>query len=196
MGAPAPAPPAQTPAIPPAAQSSPPPAASPAPPAEPSSPAPASPPVATPRARERKAAENVVAPAARPPAPGLSDQARPDAASKGQAEADRLQLAAKRQLPPSDVIGRLAVKDRDAAERSLVDLLARSGGTLIARREETGTTVLDVVVPHGASQSFAEELTRLGTWAPEAPAAAPLSSAAGARAESGPLVHFTLRLVQ
>ena len=100
------------------------------------------------RERPRPVAARPAAPAA----PALSDQARPDAPKQAPAEADRLRLTAKRRLAPSDVVGRLAVKDRDAAERSLVDLLARSGGTLIARREETGSTVLDVVVPHGASQ--------------------------------------------
>jgi hypothetical protein len=88
-------------------------------------------------------------------------------------------------LPSADVAGRLAVKDRDAAERALVELLARSGGVVMARREEAGATVVEVAVPKSAYLEFSQGLARIGAWQPE-----------GGPSDLPPNVRVTLRLVQ
>jgi len=90
-----------------------------------------------------------------------------------------------RVLPSADVVGRLAVKDREAAERTLGEVLARSGGVVISRREEAGATVVEVAVPKTAYPEFSQELARIGTWRPE-----------GEPSELPPNVRVTLRLVQ
>ena len=72
-----------------------------------------------------------------------------------------------RVLPSADVAGRLAVTDRDAALRALVELLARTQGTEIARRPEAGATVVDVVVPATSYAEFSQGLARIGAWLPE-----------------------------
>jgi Putative zinc-finger len=170
-----------------------------APAAAPPASAAATPALPSPPAPSAPSALSAPAPAAPPAAspPPASELARGDLA-KPPAEGDRMRLAAKRALPPADVVGLLAVKDRESAERTLGEILARSGGTLVSRREEGGATVLDVVVPQAAAQSFADELARVGSWSPVAPPTSSLAprSAAAARSEAGPLIHFTLRLVQ
>jgi hypothetical protein len=72
-----------------------------------------------------------------------------------------------RVLPSADVAGRLSVTDRDAALRALVELLARTQGTEIARRPEPGATVVDVVVPATSYAEFSQGLARIGAWLPE-----------------------------
>jgi hypothetical protein len=127
---------------------------------------------------------------------GAPAQHRPAPATEGRSdlERDRAELApapaapsgsAMRKLPSADVVGRLAVKDRHAAERALGELLARSGGAVISRREEGGTTVVEVAVPRTAYPEFRQGLARLGVWRSESePSALP------------PDVRVTLRLVE
>ena len=90
-----------------------------------------------------------------------------------------------RMLPIPDVVGRLSVKDRAAAERTLAEALGRAGGSVITRREEGATTVVDLAVPAAAYPAFSEELTRIGAWRPERKSADLPST-----------VHITVSLVE
>jgi hypothetical protein len=118
------------------------------------------------------------------PAEGRSDSPRDKTApSLGAAAAPP--RSAVRVLPSGDVVGRLTVKDRDSAARALVELLARSGGALISRREDAGTTVVEVAVPKTAYLEFSQGLARIGVWRPE-----------GEPSDQLPNIRVTLRLVE
>jgi len=93
--------------------------------------------------------------------------------------------SALRVLPSADVTGRLEVKDLDAAQRSLNELLAKSGGVVSSRRTDAGTVLVDVSVPKTAYDEFNVALSRIGTWQSE-----------GRPSESADYVRITLRLVQ
>ena len=67
----------------------------------------------------------------------------------------------------SSVVGRLTVKDRQAADRELAELLARVGGAETARRADAGGATVDLVVPRAAYAAFAQGLARIGSWRPE-----------------------------
>jgi hypothetical protein len=92
---------------------------------------------------------------------------------------------AARALPSSNVVGELTVKDRLAAVQALDALLARSGGTMISRRDDAGTTLVEVAVPRAAYPEFSQGLAHLGAWRPEGE---PSALAAD--------VRVTLRLVE
>jgi hypothetical protein len=93
----------------------------------------------------------------RPPAlPRSVESPRTAASSPG--------LAAKRALPSADVVARVAVKDRDAAERELAALIARVGGSVARRRVEEGATVVDALIPQPRYAEFSDGLARLGAW--------------------------------
>jgi hypothetical protein len=83
-------------------------------------------------------------PAARPPAP-----------------------SAVRIVSSAHVVGRLTVKDRQAANRELAELLSRVGGAETARRDEAGGDTIGLVVPRAAYPAFAQGLARIGSWVPE-----------------------------
>jgi hypothetical protein len=110
-----------------------------------------SPPVSpspAPEVRDRMAREKahehaapVPMPASRPPAP-----------------------SAMRIMPSAHVIGRLTVKDRQAANRELAELLSRVGGAETARRAEAAGDTVDLVIPRAAYPAFAEGLARIGSW--------------------------------
>ena len=135
-------------------------------------------------------AQGLAAPRAPESAPSQSRPA-PDLEGRADSERDKAvrSPAAPRSemriLPSADVAGRLAVKDRDAAERALGELLARSGGVVMARREEAGATVVEVAVPKAAYLEFSQGLARIGAWHPE-----------GEASDLPPNVRVTLRLVQ
>jgi hypothetical protein len=76
-------------------------------------------------------------------------------------------VAAQRPLPTAHVVGRLGVKDREAAEQGLVALLARVGGRETGRRREAGSLVVEAVVPRAAYAEFAAGVARLGAWTTE-----------------------------
>ncbi|MFI5374803.1 MAG: zf-HC2 domain-containing protein [Candidatus Rokuibacteriota bacterium] len=95
----------------------------------------------------------------RPPAESSADAAR------GASAAPR--LAAKRAAPSDEVAG-IAVRDRDAAERDLTDLIARVGGRETGRRREEEATVVEAVVPQARYAEFTQGLARLGAWRVEA----------------------------
>jgi hypothetical protein len=96
-----------------------------------------------------------------PPAPGRGgDPARGSPSSQ--------RLAAKRAEPSADVVARGAVRDRDAAERELTELIARMDGTVAQRRSEEVATVIEAVIPEPRYAEFSESLARIGAWQVEA----------------------------
>jgi len=135
-------------------------------------------------------AQGLAAPRAPESAP---PQSSPASATEGRADSETDKTlrspapprSGMRILPSADVAGRLEVKDRDAAERALGDLLARAGGVVMARRVDGGATVVEVAVPKAAYLEFSQGLARIGAWHPEGEASdLPLN------------VRVTLRLVQ
>jgi len=78
--------------------------------------------------------------------------------------------SALRAPTPVDVVGRLTVADHEAAGRSLLELISRSGGTVTSRRSDGPVTTIDALVPRSAYPEFTRELARIGTWVTEAEA--------------------------
>ncbi|PWU25061.1 MAG: hypothetical protein C5B48_03205 [Candidatus Rokuibacteriota bacterium] len=101
------------------------------------------------------------APAVAPPSAALE----PRAALEGSGESAR--RFAERIPPAADVIGRLVVKDRRAADRALTELLVRLRGAEVSRHEEPTADVLELVVPGEHYAEFTRELARIGSWLPE-----------------------------
>jgi hypothetical protein len=85
--------------------------------------------------------------------------------------------------PATDVVGRLAAKDRTAIERDFPALLAGVGGSELGRQHRGAFTAVEVIVPQSRYNDFARGLTRLGSWQLEA-ARSPLPDA----------VHMTIRV--
>jgi hypothetical protein len=112
------------------------------------------------------AAPGAVVPAAPPAESGAKSRDSAEGQSKAPAPA-RPEVSAKRQSAMSGVVGRLNVKDRPSAERSLTDLLTRLGGSEIGRRQELGATVVEVLVPEARYTEFVRSLTALGAWTAE-----------------------------
>ena len=81
------------------------------------------------------------------------------------------------------VVGRLAARDRTAAERDFTVLLEGVGGTELGRHHRVTFTAVAVVVPQSRYDEFARGLARLGSWQLEA-ARSPLPDA----------VHMTIRM--
>jgi len=73
---------------------------------------------------------------------------------------------AMRLAPSPRVLGRLTVKDRQAASRELRDLLSRVGGAEMSRRSNTGGDTVNLVIPRAAYPAFAQGLERIGSWQP------------------------------
>jgi len=112
------------------------------------------------------AAPGAAVPSAPPPESGAKSRDSAEGQSGALAPA-RPEVSAKRQLAMSGVFGRLNVKDRPSAEKSLTDLLTRLGGSEIGRRQELGATVVEVLVPEARYTEFVRSLTALGTWTAE-----------------------------
>jgi hypothetical protein len=93
-----------------------------------------------------------------PSATGDSARAAPSASK----------LAAKRVLPSADVVARVGVRDRDAAERELTALIARLGGSVTQRRREDEATVVEAVIPQPRYAEFSDHVARIGAWQVEA----------------------------
>jgi hypothetical protein len=85
--------------------------------------------------------------------------------------------------PATDVVGRLAAKDRTAAERDFTALLAGVGGTEVGRHHRVTFTAVEVVVPQSRYNEFARGLARIGSWQLEA-----------ARSPLPDVVHMTIRV--
>lgn len=77
-------------------------------------------------------------------------------------------LAAKPAPRPADVVARVAVSDRDAAERELTALIARLGGSVTQRRAEDEATVVEAVIPQPRYAEFSRSVARVGIWRLEA----------------------------
>jgi len=137
------------PAVPPATPTAPAPQAAPTPPAAPGQPA------------AKSAAENIAGARARSATGNLRQAEESDV----RLAAPSPQLATKQAAPASqDVIASAVMKDRDVAQRELVDLIARVGGTEKQQRREGEDTVVEVVVPALRLGEFAEGLIQIGGW--------------------------------
>jgi hypothetical protein len=141
----------------------------PAPPAASAPPPVASPPseVAKPEAKTEAASSENVAAAARPEAESRQ-KALPGSGDSERGARSVLRPAAKRAPPPADVVARVAVRDRDAAERELATLIARVGGSVARRRSEDDATVVEALIPQPRYAEFAEGVARIGSWRLEA----------------------------
>ena len=118
------------------------------------SPLPAPEPVPPPEPRDRMAREKDQQRSERP-APLWMPASRPPVPS------------AVRIVSSAHVVGRLTVKDRQAANRELAELLSRVGGAETARHAEAGGDTVGLVVPRAAYPAFAQGLARIGSWVPE-----------------------------
>jgi hypothetical protein len=141
----------------------------------------AAPPVAAPPAATAPAAPAAPAPGAAPPASKVEGALEKSQAENRQApvpptaEGSRgapaapasPRLAAKR-APSADAVTGIAVRDRDAAERDLAELIARVGGRETGRRREEDATIVEAVVPQPRYAEFTQSLARLGAWRVEA----------------------------
>jgi len=67
-----------------------------------------------------------------------------------------------------DVVGRLQVKSRSDAERDVAALFARTEGTAVSRQQGPSVTVLEGRIPHANYGTFAQGITRIGSWRLEA----------------------------
>ena len=137
-------------------------------PAEP--PAPAVPPPPTPMPQSAAKAESSGERAAGAPRPDAENrqQALERSAGSTRAAPPASGLAAKRAQPSADVVARVSVKDRDAAERDLTQLIARVGGRETQRRREDDATIVEALIPQSRYVEFAEGLASIGTWRVEA----------------------------
>jgi hypothetical protein len=95
-----------------------------------------------------------------PPAP----KARADASGAKQSAPP---VAALTFAPPA-VSGRLAVTDRDAALRAVVELAKRLGAVETRRADIADGQLLELTVPREAYAEFIRELAGLGRWQPSA----------------------------
>lgn len=137
----------------------------PAPPAAtaPTAPAAPAPGAAPPAAKDEGALDKSQAENRQAPAPPSAEGTRPAPAAPA---APR--LAAKRAAPSADAVTGIAVRDRDAAERDLAELIARVGGRETGRRREQDATIVEAVVPQPRYAEFTQSLARLGAWRVEA----------------------------
>jgi len=75
------------------------------------------------------------------------------------------ETSAPAEIPDSDVIVRLSVQDRGEAERDIGLLLARLGGTRLAR--DRGS-LLSVAIPRSRYGEFTRGLAQIGSWRTDA----------------------------
>jgi hypothetical protein len=120
-----------------------------------------------PGAKSEAPSETMVGRSARPEAESRQKAAE-QAAEPGRATPAAPRLAAKRAQPSADVIARVAVKDRDAAERELTQLIARVGGSAAHRRREDDATVVEALIPQARYGEFSQGLAQIGEWHVEA----------------------------
>lgn len=65
---------------------------------------------------------------------------------------------------PTDVAGRLRVRDRAAAVAAVADRLIRVGGREAARRQDGADVVVEALVPGPRYDDFVSGLQMLGAW--------------------------------
>ena len=126
-------------------------------------------PVARPSGRPSQSPPAALVPAPAPePRERLAREWNPDGPSaplpRGFPPLVRQAPSAMRMAPSVQVVGRLTVKDRPAADRELAELLSRVGGAETARRTEAGGDTVDLVIPRAAYPAFAQGLARIGSW--------------------------------
>lgn len=131
----------------------------PAPPPTPAAPAPAPPSAAPPVAKTESRP-------AGPPPPEADDRrkAQEPAAGASRAAPSVSRLAANLAHPSADVVARASMKDREAAERDLTDLVARVGGTEVTRRLDGEAIILEALIPLAGYPDFVHGLASLGPW--------------------------------
>jgi hypothetical protein len=130
--------------------------------ARPATPAPAAPAEGE-RAREKKA-----------DAPAPAPQAQAEGRTQRLGEAAPSAPVQARVLVAPDASGRLAVDDREAAERALTELRARLGVAEAFRRDAgDGGVIIEMVVPRQVYADFARGLIAIGRWTPDRDPAAP-----------------------
>ena len=117
------------------------------------------------KTRDAAPADNL---AGRAPAPALQS-APPAAGEPALAKREGLRQKAAEK---ADVIARLAAPDRETAERGVLALVARLGGTVTARRVEADAAVIEVAIPGDRYGDFAREIGRLGAFSVESPPSA------------------------
>jgi hypothetical protein len=129
--------------------------------------------------KEEQAAGSVAAPRSSDlRAPAAPSPASPPAQNRADVSKERAQDAASPLLRPSGaaksalgtaiVAGRLAVKDREAAEQALSDLLNRLKATELSRRRDSTGLVVEVLVSKDAYPELTQGLARIGSWTLEA----------------------------
>ena len=114
-------------------------------------------------------ARETEAPATREQAPAAAPAPQPAAPPAAAAR----RFAAKA-LVSVDVAGRLVVADRAAAGDAVAALVARLGGTVLARRPDPATPggeVVELTLPRAALAELGPALARLGEWRPDPVAA-------------------------
>jgi Putative zinc-finger len=112
----------------------------------------------TEEAREKKAATGRI------DTPSAKQEAPPESRSQRLGRVAPSAPTAARQLVAPHASGRLAVGDREAAERALADLRARLGAKEAFRREAADGVLVEVVVPRAAFADFARGLSGIGHW--------------------------------
>jgi hypothetical protein len=70
-----------------------------------------------------------------------------------------------------DVVGKLSVHDRAAAEQALAELVARLGGTQAGRGVDTEGEVVEIRLSRAAYPAFVHGLAGIGRWVPESESA-------------------------
>jgi hypothetical protein len=98
-----------------------------------------------------------------------TESREPVAAGKASEPAPRAKTEANQPvaglaMPEADVAGRLIVGDVTAAERSLGELVSRSGGWQTGRRSTPDGREVDVSIPRTGVDQFMRELAALGRW--------------------------------
>jgi hypothetical protein len=77
-------------------------------------------------------------------------------------------VAAKRAQPSADVVARVSVRDRDAAERNLAALIVQVGGRQTGSRREDDATIVEAMVPQSRYAEFSQAVGAIGSWRVEA----------------------------
>ncbi len=123
--------------------------------------------VAAPRSAELRAP---LAQSPSPPAHSKSDvsKQRVERAQDASSPLLRPNAAPKSALDGVIVAGRLAVKDRQAAEQALGKLLKRVTATELSRRRDSTGLVVEVLVAKDAYPALTQGLARIGAWTLEA----------------------------
>lgn len=115
----------------------------------------------------RAAAESRAKSVEPPPAGSLRQNAEKDAGGRAAPRAAAPAPAKSREVQQlaavrSDALARLAVTDREAAERAVRALVARAGGQVVTRAQEAEATVFTLTVPGERWDELQRELRGLG----------------------------------